>query len=323
MTNDWSRRRFLKGTAAMGGMALTPALLGGCAEVGFANTLEKVKEQGVIKVGYAGERPYAYYQDGLVGAIPAVHRAVFDRIGGIELQGKKVLWRQLIEGVNSGVFDVISAGMYATPTRCAQVAFADLTYCMPEALMVRKGNPLGLSNYESVAANKKASVAIIAATVEMGYARAAGVPRERIVIVPDQRSGFELVADGDVDAFGLTYISLRTSIERSRQAEPSSGPTPGGFPTWHKQVEVAEPFVPVIDGEKQLGCGAAAFRLTDDLLVQAFNKELAALHAEGKVLELMKPYGFTAANMPGAGVTTAELCKGEARAITGGDLSAR
>lgn len=321
MTNDWSRRRVLKGMVAMGGVAAIPSLLGGCEQAGFANTLEKVKEKGVIKVGYSGERPYAYYSNGLVGAIPAVHRAVFDRIGGIELEGVKVPWRNLIEGLNSGVFDVISAGMYVTPTRCAQVGFAEPTYCIPEALMVRKDNPLGLSNYDSIAANKKATVAVIAATVEQRYALAAGVPEDRVVLITTQEQGLELVADGDVDAFGLTSISLRTTLEHARQAE-SSGPVEGPA-DWAARVELTEPFVPVINGDQQLGCGAAGFRLTDDLLVAAFNEALAALHAEGKVLELMKPYGFRETNMPGPELTSEQLCRGEVRALSGTKLLPR
>ena len=313
MTYDWSRRRFLKGAVALGGVALTPTLLSGCEEAGFGNTLARIKETGLIKAGYAGERPYAYNDNGLVGAIPAVHRAVFERIGGIELEGVQTPFRNLIEGLNSGVFDVISAGMFATPSRCAQVAFAEPTYCSPSSMMVRRGNPLGLSDYSSVAA-KEASLAVLAGAVERRYALASGVPEDRLTTVGSQKQGFELVAEGKVDAFTLTSISLRAILERAAQAEPS-GPS-GGIAAWARQVELVPPFVPVVNGEKQLGCGAAGFRRTDDSLLAAFNRELAALHAEGAVLELMQPYGFTAGEMPEPGVTTEQLCSGEGRAAT-------
>lgn len=300
----------------MGGAALTPALLAGCEQAGFGNTLEKIKEAGVVKVGFAGERPYAYDDNGLVGAIPAVHRAIFERIGEIRLEGVKTSFRNLIEGVNSGAFDVISAGMFILPNRCAQVAFAEPTYCSPSGMMVRTGNPLELTDYDSVVAGK-AILAVLAGAAERGYALASGIPEDRLKIVGSQEQGLEQVAEGEVDAFTLTNISLRSVLARATQAEPS-GPT-GGIAAWAGRVELVSPFIPVIDGKKQLGCGAAGFRLTDDSLVQAFNEALAALQAEGKVLELMRPYGFTADEMPEPGVMTEMLCSGPGRAISGSD----
>ena len=320
MTDDWSRRRFLKGAVAIGGVALTPALLGGCEEAGFGDTLAKIKETGVIKVGFAGERPYAYDDNGLVGAIPAVHRAIFERIGGIELKGIQVPFRDLTKDLNSGAFDVIAAGMFVTPGRCTRVAFAEPTYCSLSSMMVSKGNPLGLSDYRSVAA-QDARLAVLAGAVERGYALAAGVPENRLTTVRSQGQGLEQLATGEVDAFTLTSISLRAILERAAQAEPS-GPS-GGIAAWADRVELVPPFVPMVNGQKQLGCGAAGFRRTDDSLLTAFNRELAALQAEGAVLELMQPYGFTAAEMPESGVTTEMLCSGEGRAITGSDSLTR
>lgn len=316
VTDDWSRRRFLKGAVVIGGVALTPALLAGCEQAGFGNTLARIKKTGVVRVGFAGERPYAYDDNGLVGAIPAVHRAVFERIGGIQLEGVKTSFRNLIEGVNSGTFDVISAGMFVIPNRCAQVAFAEPTYCSPSGMMVRTGNPLGLSDYDSVVASK-ATLAVLAGAAERRYALASGISEDRLNIVGSQEQGLEQVAEGEVDAFTLTNISLRTILARATQAEPS-GPT-GGIAAWAKRVELVSPFIPVIDGKQQLGCGAAGFRLTDDSLLEAFNEALAALHAEGKVLELMRPYGFTVDEIPESGVTTEMLCSGPGRAISGSD----
>src|SRR5690625_2720056 len=100
LREDHSRRRFLKGAAALGGVALVPPLLGGCEEMGFSDTLAKARDTGVIRVAYAGERPYAYEADDeLVGAIPAVHHAVFERLDIGEIKGIKLPWRNLIEGL--------------------------------------------------------------------------------------------------------------------------------------------------------------------------------------------------------------------------------
>src|SRR6218665_22009 len=44
----------------------------------------------------------------------------------------------LIPGLRAGRFDVIAAGMYVTPGRCKQVAFADPQYQIADTLLVLK-----------------------------------------------------------------------------------------------------------------------------------------------------------------------------------------
>ncbi|NEW38951.1 transporter substrate-binding domain-containing protein [Nocardia cyriacigeorgica] len=304
MTEAWSRRRFLSASAVGVGLLAAPGLIG-CDAVGLGNTLDKITEAGVVKVGYAGERPYAYDDNGLVGAIPAVDRAVFERIGVGRLEGVLVPFRSLIGGVNSGAFDVISAGMFVNKARCEQIAFSEPIYCAQSGLLVRKENPKGLSDFASVA-RADATVAVLASAVEQSYAQAAGVRDEQIHVVGGQDEGLEQVALGHSDAFALTSISLRTMLEQARQAGPG-GPD-GGPAEWAAEVELLPPFTAVVDGRRQLGCGAAGFRKTDGSLRDAYNRELAVLRAEGRILELTAPYGFTAAEIPEPSVRTEDLC---------------
>ena len=62
--------------------------MGGCGEFGFGDTLQRIRDEGEIRLGIAGEWPYAYLEGGaLVGATAAVHRAVFRRLGDIQAPG--------------------------------------------------------------------------------------------------------------------------------------------------------------------------------------------------------------------------------------------
>ncbi|WP_171047999.1 transporter substrate-binding domain-containing protein [Nocardia cyriacigeorgica] len=305
MARTWSRRRFLQVTAVGGGLLTVPGLLGGCDAVGLGNTLEKIRDAGVVKVGYSGERPYAYDDNGLVGAIPAVDRAVFERLGVDRLEGVLVPFRSLIGGVNSGAFDVISAGMFVNKARCEQIAFSEPIYCAQSALLVRRGNPRQLTDFDSVA-RTGATVAVLAGAVEESYTRGAGVSDKKIRVVGGQDEGLAQVAQGQVDALALTGISLRAMLERARQSRPS-GPD-GGPAVWAGEVESTPPFTAVVDGKPRLGCGAAGFRKTDGSLRDAYNRELAVLRREGRILELTAPYGFTAAEMPDPSVRTEDLC---------------
>jgi polar amino acid transport system substrate-binding protein len=305
----WSRRQVLRNGLVGGGLVLA----GGCAALGFGNTLDRIRRDGVVRVGHAGERPYAYEEAGvLVGATVAVHRAVFRRLGDIELQGVPTGFGELINGLNSGAFDTVAAGMFVTRERCDRAAFSDPEYCAPTGLLVRAGNPRNLRDLASVAAN----VVVLAGSVEESYARALGVPDGQIIVIGDPEDGLELVESGRADSFSLTHISLRTLLQQARlRAERI--PESIGAPDV-EQTQLLDPFTPVIGGVPVTGCGAAAFRRPDEELRAAYNRELNALRVDGSVLRLMSEYGFTEAEMPEPGITTEQLCR--APGVTGPEI---
>ncbi len=82
----------------------------------------------------------------------------------------------------AGEIDLIAAGMFITPERCEQIAFSEPSYGIPQAFLVKEGNPLNLKTYDDVAKNEDARLAVMAGAVEKGYAEAAGVD-------PEQRAG--------------------------------------------------------------------------------------------------------------------------------------
>jgi polar amino acid transport system substrate-binding protein len=182
--------------------------------------------------------------------------------------------------------------MFITPERCEQASFSNPVYVGTTALLTEKGNPLGLSDYTSVAKHDDAVLAVMNGAVEVEQAKGNDVPDDRLQIVADQQSGLDAVKSGRADAFALTAISLRALAESD------------------KSVEVAEAFIPVVDGEEQLGAGAAVFRQGDADLREVFNAELATLIESDKWLELVEPYGFTEAERPDPSLTAEQLCQG-------------
>ena len=285
---------------AMVGLLAAATFVAGCsktetgtgAPAGGGSTLDKVKEAGTINVGFANERPYAYRDgDELLGEAPAIHSYIFDQIGGVELEPNLFEFGSLIQALNANRVDVVSAGMFITPERCAEAAFSNPEYVATTALMVEKGNPQGLSDYDSVVSSG-AKLAVMNGAVEADDATGSGVPEDQIQIVADQQSGLDAVKSGRADAFALTAISLRSLAESD------------------SSVEVTDGFIPVVDGEEVIGAGAAVFRQEDDELREAFNAELAKIIENGKWLELVEPYGFTEAEMPDPSLTAEELCKG-------------
>jgi len=278
-------------------IALAAALgfaVSGCSstETGAeGSTLDRVREEGTITVGFAAEEPYGFRDGGeLTGEAPVLHGEIFDRMGGIEVEGKQYDFNSLIPALNAGEIDVVSAGMFINAERCEQAAFSDPEYVAQTALMVPKGNPKGLTDFASVA-KSKARLAVMRGAVEQGQAEAAGV--SDFEVVADQPSGLDALTSGRADAFALTDISLNWLAKGN------------------DDVEVTDSFVPVVDGEEQIGVGAAVFRQEDTELRDAFNQELDAVLEDGDAwLDAVGEFGFTEANKPEPNMSASEFCQG-------------
>lgn len=297
MTNQagLSRRGFLiRSSVVTGGLIAAPALLSACskADSGTGSRLDTLKSQNKITVGIAGEQPYAFLEKGkLTGEDPTVQQAIWKAVGIDNVEAKQVSFDALIPGLNAGDFDVIAAGMFINPDRCEQAAFSEPMYCAPNAFMVPEGNPDGITDFESVAA-AGIKLGVFSGAVEGDYATKAGVSGGNIVTVPDLPTGVTQLEQGRIQAIALTSITLKWQLEQ----DPSIN------------AEVTEPFVPVVDGEEVLGCGAAVFRKGDTDLVDAFNAELKKLKDSGELTELIEPFGFGAETLPPDDVTTESLC---------------
>ena len=251
------------------------------------STLERIQREGVIRVGFANENPYAFAQpDGtLTGEAVEVAREVFSRMGIEEMEGVLTEFGSLIPGLQAGRFDVITAGMYVNPTRCEQVLFADPEYTIGDALIVEAGNPLDLHSYEDIAANPEATVGTGAGYLENDFMTAVGVSEDQIVNFPDDASGFAGLQAGQIDAWTGTRPTL---VQLLANAEDPN-------------FELAEPFTqPVIEGESVVNYGAAAFRYEDESLRQEFNMHLQDIKDEGMLIELIGQFqGFDEGALPG------------------------
>jgi polar amino acid transport system substrate-binding protein len=248
---------------------------------------EEALQEGVVRVGFANENPYAYQEaDGtLTGEAVEVARAVLNNLGITEMEGVLTEFGSLIPGLQAGRFDIITAGMYVNPNRCEQILFADPEYKIGEALVVEAGNPLNLNSYEDIAANPDVTVGTGAGYLEIDMMQTVGVSEDQIVTFPDDPSGMAGLQAGQIDAWTGTRPTLLKLVEVT------------GDPNF----ELAEPFEqPIIDGEPAINYGAAGFRYEDEDFRNAFNQELQKLKDSGELLDLIGQFeGFDAGALPG------------------------
>ncbi|MGE6322627.1 ectoine/hydroxyectoine ABC transporter substrate-binding protein EhuB [Pseudomonas oryzihabitans] len=268
-------------------LACSAVIALGLAGVAQADTLDKLKKGGTVRIGYANETPFAFTAlDGSVtGESPEIVKKIFEKMGVKKVDPVLTEWGSLIPGLRAGRFDVIAAGMYITPERCKQVLFTDPQYQLPDALLTKSGNPKNLHSYDDFA-NSGATLAIMAGTVNLGYARDAGIKDEQILQVPDTAAQLQAVRAGRADAAVGTQLTMKGLAEK------------GG-----DSLEAVTEFK---DDPSHTGYGALAFRPEDKALRDAVNAELKKWLGSEEHLATVAPFGFDKLNVTTQ--TAAELC---------------
>lgn len=259
--------------------------------------LERIRDTGVVRIGYANEAPYGYLNSAtgdITGEAPEIAKVILQRMGAKRIEPVVTEFGSLIPGLKARRFDVIAAGMYITPERAKEINFSNPTYVVGEAFLVRPGNPLELHSFEDVSIHLDARLAVLGGSVEHGYAKTLGVPANRIVVFPDYPSALAGLQTGRVDAVAATVLTANDLLNKLNG----------------RGIELARPFRdPMIDGKSARGYGAFGFRKSDTAFLDAFNQQLGEFIGTPEHLELVKPFGFSQETLPGK-ITTNELVEG-------------
>ncbi len=268
--------KLMRGAAAAALLVMGVGLAGvGTSGDAAATTLEELREQGYVRIAIANEPPYTEVKsDGKVtGAAPEVVRAVFQELGVPEILATVTEYGAMIPGLQAGRFDVIAAGLFMKPQRCAAVAYSQPDVCGSEGFIVKAGNPMGLMSYEDVGEHSEAVIGVCGGCVEEQYAKDGGVPADRRVVVPDVVSGIKMLQSGRIDALAYPTLSLTSALQKTG----ASG------------LEVHAPVE-----NTPIACAGAAFRKSDKALRDAYDEVLAELKESGRFAEIVEPFGFSA-----------------------------
>jgi polar amino acid transport system substrate-binding protein len=258
-------------------------------------TLERIKKENVVRIGFANEAPWSFAQsDGTIaGADFDLATLVFSKLGIANLEGVLTKFGSLIPGLKANRFDVVVAGFYIRPARCEQVAFSEPTAAVGDAIIVKAGNPKKISSYKSVIADTSIKLGGVVGAATAQNAKNAGIPDSQIVMFPDFVSAVAALKAGRVDGALQTAITAQTTVKNSND------------PT----IERALPFEQaVINGKPTINYPGFAFRPEDADLVAAFNAELTKTLGSPEHLKILEKYSISANELP-KGVTTASLCK--------------
>lgn len=272
-------RREIFRQAGLAAVALAGAGLGNSVSAAWSpafaqTTLDRLRQQGFARIAIANEPPWTEVKpDGKVsGAAVEVARAVLAKMGVPEVVATISEYGAMIPGLQAGRFDLVTAGLFIKPDRCAAVIFSQPDVCDVEGFMVKKGNPLNLQSYKDIANHPTARVTAPGGGTEERLALEAGVPRARVIVTPDAPSGVKMLQDGRVEVYALPLLSLNDLLEKA------------GDPN-------LEVFAPVKD--TPIYCAGAAFRKADVAFRDAYDKVLAEMKKSGEFREIVEPFGFS------------------------------
>jgi polar amino acid transport system substrate-binding protein len=288
-----SRRKLVQVTVASWAGSLIPSR-GHAAGSAFG----RAKDAKSISVGIANEKPYGYVDtDGkLTGAIIEVLRSAVAPYGITEVKGTIADFDALIPGVNAGRFDIIGAGMYVRPKRCEAIAFSNPLTRAGGAFAAKKGNPKNLHSLKDVAAKKDAKIGTQTGTAQVEEIKSAGIAGDQLVLFTKDTEALAGLKAGRVDVIYFPDLELNDLITTSNSPDVERV---SGF------QQIQKP-----DGTPAYNYQALGFRKEDTDLVEAINVQLATLLSSGKLLSILKPFGFTENELPEPEVTAAKLCVG-------------
>jgi polar amino acid transport system substrate-binding protein len=241
------------------------------------DTLDRIRDTGTIRVGYALEAPYVLLDEsGAVTGESALAAAdVIAKMGVRRVEWIQTSFEELIPALRTGRIDVIAAGMFVTPERQRLVRFSDPTVRVAASLLIRSGDRARVAPEGRVEPESGLRIAVMSGAAEQQRLRRKGWPEAQLVILPDARAGSAALSQGLVDALALSTPALRWIAQEAA----------GEF-----EIMPLSPAAP--EGDTDIM--AFAFRQEDEPLVRAWNRVQREVLTDPAYLEAVARFGFTA-----------------------------
>ena len=294
-TFEVSRRTLMKLTAGLGsfmagvasGAIVTPAAAQ-ASGTAFANGIDATKYVG-------GDGSYEKYKKdgirlGLIEAFPVNYtdKATGQRTGWntdivVAALGKSGItkiefvegpWESMVPGLQSGRFDLLASDVHVTPERVKIIDFSTPVFWYGDILVVQKGNPAGLSTWDSLAGKTVGTALGVNYT---DWLQARTDLKALQVYKDDQTATADLIA-GRIDGY-IAGDANYTGFLSSNQSLP---------------VDIVRSYVPRSDLADWTRFG---FRQEDKDMNNVFSRAIGEMFIDGTTLGILKKYGLGERNL--------------------------
>ena len=279
--------KLLVAAVMVSAFAVAPAFAGA--------TKDRVLKEGKITVGIYNQAPWGFVDANgeTKGFDLDVIRGALAGMGVKNIEFVVTQFPALIPGLQAGRFDIATGGLYITPQRCKLVAFSESTLKVPDAAVVRKGNPKGIASFADIAKKQDVIFGATRGSVTAQRADAEGVPKDRQLLFQDNASTLSALQAGRVDVMVSTSGAAIALL-----ADPKV-----------TGLERVMPFKGHVEnGQEVFGNVALAFRTDDADLRDAFDAQIAKMKKDGELHTIMKRYGFSDAEIA-ASIPREKLCQ--------------
>lgn len=225
------------------------------------DTLQQIKESGVLTVGTEGTyRPFSYNEGSeLTGYDVEVIKAVGEKMG-VEVKFQQTQWDAIFAGLDAGRFDVIANQVAVNPEREAKYLFSE-PYTVSTGVIVTKSDNTDITSFESLKGKKTAQ------SLTSNYYETAKAAGATVEPVEGWAQAVTLLKQGRVDA----TVNDKLTFLDAQKTHPDDS------------IKIAAEATEKTDS-------AVAMRKDETALQGAINDALDQLRADGELAKISEKY---------------------------------
>lgn len=169
-----------------------------------------------MKFAYLIEPPFNYVNINghVTGCDIELARHVFQELEISHFEPVETEFAELLPGLGDGRWRM-TTGLFGTEERRQAAQFTRPIWALPDGLLVRDGNPLGLTGYRSLASSSHARLAVIRDQFQHRSAVEFGVSDQQIAVFETYTEAAKAVRNGVVDAYASVGRAHSGFIEQN------------------------------------------------------------------------------------------------------------
>jgi polar amino acid transport system substrate-binding protein len=268
----------LRTILACGAILAAPALYGRAMA---ADLLDTVRSSHVLSIGTSNDAPLSYIDSKTseaAGVLPDILREMIKREGiEAKLEVVAMPFASLIPAVQSGRIELMGDAMYVRPARAQIMDFSDGIFFNPESLDVAKGNPKQLHKITDLcgaAAGTYEGTVYVDMLKKAAAACPAGKPLD-VHLYPTIQNAFADLSTGRIDAAVVDSTLSAYALQQNKSLN----------------FELVGDYVP--EDKADTICAFGVLKGSSPKFIAAFNKDYAAMKADGTAAKLFEKWGLT------------------------------
>lgn len=265
----------LLGGALLTAMVMTPA------QARAADLLDTIRSKHVVTIGTSNDAPLSYIDSktkAAAGVLPDILAEFLKREKiTAKIEVVAMPFASLIPAVQSGRIELMGDAMYVRPARAQVMDFSDGIFFNPESFDVAIGNPKKLHKIGDLC-GQAAGTYEGTVYVDMLKKAAAACPADKkldVHLYPTIQNVFADLATGRIDAAVVDSTLSAYAIKQNPALK----------------FELVADYVP--EDKAETICAFGVSKGSNPKFLEAFNKQYAAMKADGTAAKLFAKWGLT------------------------------